>query len=102
MATWTDIDDTRLEPGKPIRSVDGLALRDNPIAIAEGASGAPRNQESSMADNSVSTRTIQGQAVTAAKLAVTGNEMAWVLGRTAGAGLGAVGAYAFLKYNVSG
>lgn len=42
MATWTDIDDSRLEPGKPIRSVDGLALRDNPIAIAEGAEGAPK------------------------------------------------------------
>jgi len=42
MATWTEVDDTRLEPGKPARSVDGLALRDNPIAIAEGAAGAPR------------------------------------------------------------
>ena len=42
MATWTDIDDARLEPGKPIRSVDGLALRDNPVAIAEGAEGAPK------------------------------------------------------------
>lgn len=42
MATWTDIDDARLEPGKPIRSVDGLALRDNPIAMAQGAEGAPR------------------------------------------------------------
>jgi hypothetical protein len=42
MATWTEIDDSRLEPGKPIRSVDGLALRDNPVAIAEGAENAPR------------------------------------------------------------
>src|SRR5690554_6231951 len=29
MATWTDIPDEVLEPGKPIRSVDALALRDN-------------------------------------------------------------------------
>lgn len=42
MTTWTAIDNARLEPGKPARSVDALALRDNPIAIAEGASGAPR------------------------------------------------------------
>lgn len=42
MATWTNIGDTFLEPGKPVRSVDGLALRDNPIAIAEGAAGAPK------------------------------------------------------------
>ena len=41
MATWTDITDAALEPGKPIRSVDGLALRDNVTALAEGAAGAP-------------------------------------------------------------
>ena len=29
MATWTDITDAALEPGKPARSVDALALRDN-------------------------------------------------------------------------
>ena len=42
MATWTNIPDSSIEPGKPIRSIDGIALRDNPIAIAEGATGAPR------------------------------------------------------------
>ena len=41
MTNWTDISDTVLEPGKPARSVDALALRDNPIAIAERANGAP-------------------------------------------------------------
>lgn len=41
MATWTDIPDEVLEPGKPTRSVDALALRDNAIAIAEGAPDAP-------------------------------------------------------------
>ncbi len=42
MATWTTIPDSSLEPGKPIRSIDALALRDNPQAIAEGATSAPR------------------------------------------------------------
>lgn len=42
MANWTDIPDSVLEPAKPIRAVDGIAFRDNPIAIAEGAPGAPR------------------------------------------------------------
>lgn len=42
MATWTSIDTARLEPGKPARSIDAMALRDNPIAIAEGAEGAPK------------------------------------------------------------
>ena len=38
---WTNIGDTFLEPGKPVRSADLIALRDNPGAIAEGAAGAP-------------------------------------------------------------
>lgn len=42
MATWTTIPNLALQPGAPVRSLDGLALRDNPVAIAEGASGAPR------------------------------------------------------------
>ena len=46
MSTWTNIPDDALEPSKPIRSVDAIALRDNPVAIAEGAAGAPRVQVS--------------------------------------------------------
>ena len=42
MTTYTTIPDTNLDPGKPTRSIDAKALRDNPIAITEGASGAPR------------------------------------------------------------
>lgn len=42
MATWTDIANASLEPGAPARSVDAFALRDNPVAIAEGAAGAPK------------------------------------------------------------
>jgi hypothetical protein len=42
MANWTDIPNSSIETGKPVRAVDGLAFRDNPIAITEGAAGAPR------------------------------------------------------------
>lgn len=38
---WTNILNSSLLPGKPVRSIDALALRDNPIAIAEGAANAP-------------------------------------------------------------
>ncbi|MFP1646125.1 hypothetical protein [Pontitalea aquivivens] len=38
---WTTIPDSVFEIDKPGRAVDMRALRDNPIAIAEGASGAP-------------------------------------------------------------
>jgi len=42
MTTFTTIPNSSLEPGKPIRSIDGLALRDNPIAMFEGDAAAPR------------------------------------------------------------
>jgi hypothetical protein len=87
MATWTTIADATLEPGKPIRSIDGLALRDNPIAITEGAAGAPKIQTAAITDGNV----------TAVKLATGTNERDWVLARTAGAAVGVVGTYAFAK-----
>lgn len=45
MTSWTNIADNRLEPGKPARSIDAIALRDNPIAIAENAANAPKVQQ---------------------------------------------------------
>lgn len=84
---WTNIPDDVLEPGKPIRSVDAIALRDNPIALAQGLPGAPRIQ----------TPAIQDASVTAIKLATGTPELDWVLNRTAGAAVGAVGTYAFLR-----
>lgn len=86
MATWTNITNAALEPGKPIRSVDGLALRDNPIAIAEGASGAPRIVNDAVTNGTLGSEKFQ-----------TGTaERDWVLGRTSGASTGALGTYAFL------
>jgi hypothetical protein len=76
MATWTTLPDSALEPGKPIRSIDALALRDNPVAITEGAAGAPK---------------IQAQA-----LDTTADEKNWVLGRIIEASVGDVGTYAWL------
>ena len=45
MTSWTNIADNRLEPGKPARSIDAIALRDNPIAIAENAPNAPKVEQ---------------------------------------------------------
>lgn len=67
MATWTTIPDSVLEPGKPARSVDALALRDNAIAIAEGAPGAPRIE--GQQGPAVLTGGIADGAVTNAKIA---------------------------------
>src|SRR5690625_3418703 len=106
MAQWTNIPTDRIEPGKPIRAIDGLALRDNPIAIAEGAAGAPKITENAMNVNSihgnrlrngtVTTDKIANNNVTAQKLATGGNENNWVRSRIATSTAGAVGTYAFV------
>lgn len=94
MATWTNITNAALEPGKPIRSVDGLALRDNPIAITEGASGAPKIQNAALDDDVIDDRTLTGTATTVGR--------DWVLARTALAAVGTVGTYAFLARSSTG
>jgi len=68
MATWTNIANQSLEPGSPARSVDAFALRDNPIAIAEGAAGAPRIQTNAIQNSAVNAAKIANSAVDAAKL----------------------------------
>jgi hypothetical protein len=96
MANWTTIPDASLAPDAPARSVDALALRDNPVAIAEGASGAPRIVAAALDTDSVTTSKIVDDAVTSDKLAETTSERDWVLSRNASTGVGAVGTYALL------
>ena len=48
MADWTTITETATDPDAPVTSVLVKALRDNPQAIAEGASGAPRIDQRAM------------------------------------------------------
>ena len=110
MAQWTNIPTDRIEPGKPIRAIDGLALRDNPIAIAEGASGAPKISEQAFSTNSingnrlrtnsVSNDRLVNKTITNAKIAnntITGalfndgSVRSWIGSQSAGA----VGTYAF-------
>lgn len=48
MADWTNITDTQVDPDAPLTSELAYAWRDNPIAIAEGAAGAPRIRDAAM------------------------------------------------------
>ena len=61
------IDDTEVEPGAPILSSLGVRWRDNAIAIAQGASGAPRID--GVQNPAVLTGGIANGAVTQAKVA---------------------------------
>src|SRR5690625_3840318 len=111
MAQWTNIPTDRIEPGKPIRAIDGLALRDNPIAIAEGASGAPKISEQAFSTNSINGNRLRtnsvpndrlvNKTITNAKIAnntITGalfndgSVRSWIGSQSAGA----VGTYAFV------
>lgn len=80
MTTYTTISNNAVDQDSPVTQTLMTALRDNPIAITEGASGAPR-----IADDAL------GSTVTAAGVT-------WVLARSGGAGAGAVGSYAFLLH----
>lgn len=107
MANWTDIPDSVLEPAKPIRSIDGLALRDNPVAIVEGAPGAPRIQNPAYGETSISFDKLftgaatrfgsdafnltygesSGTSFSAVSIDVPGTYMAVVMGQWSGVGI---------------
>ena len=68
MTTFTTIPNSSLEPGKPIRSIDGLALRDNPIAMFEGDASAPKLQTPAIQDDAVTKDKLQSPAAGGAYL----------------------------------
>ena len=50
MADYRTIADAEVDPDAPLTSSLGYAWRDNPIAIAEGATGAPRVEDSALSN----------------------------------------------------
>jgi hypothetical protein len=82
MTDWTTLDLDGLLPGEPLTSEKVLAFYQNVIAAFEGSAGAPP-----LLDAALDT----GAATSA------GTD--WVLLRTAGADVNAVGSYAFLRFN---
>jgi hypothetical protein len=79
---WTSISNALVAVGALPFATTIQALRDNPIAIANGDAGAPR-----ITDGALST-------------SVTGAGTSWVGARSAGLAAGAVGTYAMLKIAV--
>lgn len=69
MADWTTLPDQ--EPGDPGLATWANAARDNPIAIAEGAEGAPRIQTAGINDNAVTQAKIANGAVGQSELKTT-------------------------------
>jgi hypothetical protein len=75
MATWTNVSNTVLEPGDPIRSVDIIAIKENVIALSEGASGAPKIQSAAIGFPYVTTLNGETGAITNTNLNAIGS---WV------------------------
>lgn len=48
MPDYRVVADSEVQPDAPVTSSLGFALRDNPAAIAQGASGAPKNRSESL------------------------------------------------------
>ncbi len=67
MTTYTAIPDTDIDPESPITTGLMTKLRNNPIAITEGASGAPKMQTDGYTDLSVTEAKLANGSVTAAK-----------------------------------
>ena len=78
MASWTSQSTSSLLPGEPWTSAKALAAFENPTALAEGASGAPKIQEAAMDEDSVNRLAIKdgtasgsGSLVASGKTTVT-------------------------------
>ena len=89
MPEYQEILDTEVEPEAPLTSSLGVRFRDNPVAIAQGAAGAPRIQNGAHPDGEIGSEKFQAGT----------DERDWVLGRISDASVGAVGTYAFLRVN---
>ena len=65
MASYTDQSTDSLLPGEPWTSAKALACFENPVAIAEGAVGAPRISTAAYGANSVNENAMKVQQFTA-------------------------------------
>ena len=65
MADWTDQDTDSLLPGEPWTSAKALAAFENPVALAEGATGAPKIQTAAYGNNTVNENAMKVQQFSA-------------------------------------
>ena len=70
MIAYIGITESQSNPFAPVTAELVKQLRDNPIAIAGGAQGAPRIQTNAIEDSAVTTAKIANGDVTRTKLAV--------------------------------
>lgn len=64
MASWTDQDTNSLLAGEPWTTSKALAVFENPVALAEGAAGAPKIETAAYGANSVNEPAMKVQQFT--------------------------------------
>ena len=72
MASYTDQDTDSLLPGEPWTSAKALACFENPVAIAEGAAGAPKLQTAAYGPNTVNENAMKVEQESASGTLVRG------------------------------
>ena len=79
MAEYIPINPTEVEPEAPLTSSLAARWSNNPIAIAEGAPGAPRIQTAALADSAVNNSKLASGAVSSNKVAWVSTVGSWTL-----------------------
>lgn len=98
MADWVTITDSQVDPDAPLTSELAYAWRDNPIAIAEGAPGAPKV----VAEANAAPYVLAMQAATTANTFVTINGLEDMEAIRIDLMLAAVNTVAQLQFQFSG
>jgi hypothetical protein len=85
MTAYVAITEAETDPEAPLTSVLAKKWRDNPIAITEGATGAPKIQRAA----------VQDAAINRVKLSTGTNSASWSTGSGGGSGTILLDAYSF-------
>jgi hypothetical protein len=101
MPDYTDLPNSAVGVGGVPSGTTVTALRDNPLAIAEGAAGAPRVQTAGIEDNAITAAKIPDGSIGAEKFQLGTDERDWVGERTASLAFNAQGTYVMAR-NESG
>lgn len=102
MPDYTDLPDTAVGIGGVPSGTTVTALRDNPLAIAEGAAGAPRIQTAGIEDSAVTNAKIAAGTIGSEKLQTGTDERNWVGARIGSLAFNAQGTYIFAQNNSGG
>ena len=97
MADYTDLPNSAVTVGGIPSGTTVTALRDNPIAITEGAAGAPRIQTDAIEDSAVTNAKVANSSIGAEKFQTGITEYVWVGARIAANPFNGVGAHVFAE-----